>query len=51
MDLVTKAVIWITWLERNAHIFNDCATSSLVLILKIDHLLLPWFSAAFDARR
>lgn len=50
-DLIVKALVWSIWLARNDCIFNASITSAYVIMLKIDHTLLSWFSSAADGIR
>lgn len=43
-DLVVKAFVWNIWLAKNDRIFNANTLSLHVIILKIDRILLSWFS-------
>lgn len=51
VDLIIKVVVWCTWLERNARIFNAYFASADAIISKIDHLLLSWFFTASKASK
>lgn len=44
--LIMKDLVWYIWLARNDRIFNDIVTLTLSTILKIDCMILSWFSAA-----
>ncbi|XP_039134190.1 uncharacterized protein LOC120271576 [Dioscorea cayenensis subsp. rotundata] len=50
-DLLLKAITWVIWLERNARIFTASCLLTVALILKIEHLVLSWFSAAPESKR
>lgn len=50
-DLFSKANLWNIWLKRNNHIFNHIYLSTSMILFKISHMLLAWFSAARDWTR
>lgn len=50
-DLVVKAIVWNVWLARNDCIFNANAISAQVILLKVDCMLLSWFSAVPNATK
>lgn len=43
-DLLAKTFVWIIWLARNDILFNANVVPVHILIIKIDHLLLSWYS-------
>ncbi|XP_039133180.1 uncharacterized protein LOC120270217 [Dioscorea cayenensis subsp. rotundata] len=43
-DLLVKALVWNVWLVRNDIIFNATVVPVFAIILKIDRMLLSWFS-------
>lgn len=47
-DLIVKAVVWNIWLTRNDCIFYVNVLLAFYIILKIDHVLLFWFSLVSD---
>lgn len=47
-DLVVKALVWNVWLARNDHIFNANVLHVHALIVKIDQMLLSWFSSCVE---
>lgn len=49
-DLVVKAIVWCIWLAKIYCIFNANCIPSYSLMLKVDYLLLSWFSS-MDAGR
>lgn len=46
-----KALVWHICLARNNLIFNDSFLHALAIILKIDLMILSWFSAAVEGFR
>lgn len=47
-DLVIKAIEWNIWLVRNNCSFHAIVVPVHILILKINHMLVFWFSAASE---
>ncbi|XP_039140503.1 uncharacterized protein LOC120277716 [Dioscorea cayenensis subsp. rotundata] len=47
-DLLTRAIFWNIWLERNNRIFNLAFLSTTAILFKISHMLIDWCSAARD---
>lgn len=47
-DLVVKVIVWNIWLVRNDCIFNAYVIPIQSLYVKINRILLSWFSAASD---
>lgn len=50
-DLVIKSIVWNVWLARNDRIFSANAMPTHVLILKVDHMLLSWFSSVTEGTK
>lgn len=46
--LVMKSFVWNIWPGRNDYIFSATILPTHVIILKIDHMILSWFSAALE---
>lgn len=49
--LIVKACVWNLWLARNDCIFNACVLPVHAIIVKINHMLLSWFSAASEGTK
>lgn len=49
--LVVKAIVWSICLAKNDCIFNAHIMYAHALMLKIDHMLLSWFSTAAERTR
>ncbi|XP_039134949.1 uncharacterized protein LOC120272251 [Dioscorea cayenensis subsp. rotundata] len=47
-DLVAKAIIWNLWIARNDCIFNANILHAQCLIVKIDRMLVSWYSSLTD---
>ena len=47
-DLLSRAIFWSIWFERNNRIFNLNVLSPISIIIKAIHLLLAWIFAARD---
>lgn len=50
-DLAVKVIMWSICLARNECIFNANIMSAYAIMLKIDHMLLSWFSSVADGTR
>lgn len=48
-DLVVKAFMWNVWLVRNDCIFNANVIPGHAIIMKIDRMLLHWFSTVSNS--
>lgn len=48
-DLLSRAIFWTIWLERNNRIFNCTFNSTSSILFKISHLFIDWCSAAKDS--
>lgn len=50
-DLLVKSIVWNIWLARNDCIFSANILPTHAFILKIDRMLLSWFSTVADGSR
>ncbi|XP_039120313.1 uncharacterized protein LOC120256691 [Dioscorea cayenensis subsp. rotundata] len=50
-DGAIKAFVWAIWLTRNDVIFSDKCVCPHAVVVKTDHFILSWFSAASEGLR
>ncbi|XP_039123641.1 uncharacterized protein LOC120260266 [Dioscorea cayenensis subsp. rotundata] len=50
-DLVVKAIVWNIWIARNDCNFNANCLTAHALTIKIDHMLLSWFTSVAEGSR
>ncbi|XP_039141256.1 uncharacterized protein LOC120278572 [Dioscorea cayenensis subsp. rotundata] len=48
LDLISRAVTWNIWIQRNTRIFQFNALPHFSIIFKVANVLLSWFSTAAD---
>lgn len=50
-DLISRAIVWNIWLERNIRVFQLLALLFNTVIIKIAHMLLSWCSTILDSHQ